>query len=42
VLRGAAVSLLVLRRVYEELGGDPTAEEYPSRNIQYPDGIEEG
>jgi len=29
-------------RVYEELGGDPAADAYPSGNIPYPDGFEEG
>ncbi|MFD1632144.1 hypothetical protein ACOZ4L_16725 (plasmid) [Haloplanus ruber] len=41
-LRQAGVSLSVPQRVYEELGGDPAAEEYPSANIPYPDGFEEG
>ncbi|MEE6209297.1 hypothetical protein U3A55_03855 [Salarchaeum sp. III] len=41
-LRQAGVSLYVPQRVYEELGGDPAAEEYPSGNIPYPDGFEEG
>lgn len=41
-LRQAGVSLCVPQRVYEELGGDPTADEYPSGNIPYPDGFEEG
>ncbi|MGB9966412.1 hypothetical protein [Halobacterium hubeiense] len=41
-LRQAGVSLRVPQRVYEELGGDPAAEEYPSGNIPYPDGFEEG
>ena len=38
----AGVALHIPRRVYEELGGDPTAEEYPSGDIPYPDGIDEG
>ncbi|MFC7021180.1 MULTISPECIES: hypothetical protein [Haloarcula] len=41
-LRQAGVSLRVPQRVYEELGGDPAADEYPSGNIPYPDGFEEG
>ncbi len=41
-LQQAGVSLRVPQRVYEELGGDPAAEEYPSGNIPYPDGFEEG
>lgn len=32
----------VPQRVYEELGGDPAADAYPSGNIPYPDGFEEG
>lgn len=34
--------LLIPRRVYEELGGDPAADEYPSGSIPYTNGIEEG
>ena len=41
-LQQADVSLHVPRRVYEELGGDPAAEEYPSGDIPYPVGFEEG
>jgi hypothetical protein len=41
-VRQAGVSLVVPRRVYEELGGDPAAEEYPSGDIPYPVGFEEG
>jgi hypothetical protein len=41
-VRQAGVSLIVPQRVYEELGGDPAADEYPSGNIPYPDGFEEG
>jgi len=41
-LRQAGVSLRVPQRVYEELGGDPAAEEYPSGNIPHPDGFKEG
>lgn len=38
----AGVSLRIPQRVYEELGGDPSADEYPSGNIPYPDGFDEG
>ena len=38
----AGISLRVPQRVYEELGGDPAAEEYPSGNIPHPDGFKEG
>jgi len=41
-LQQAGVSLRIPQRVYEELGGDPAADEYPSENIPYPDGFEEG
>jgi len=41
-VRQAGVSLLIPQRVYEELGGDPSASEYPSGDIPYPDAIEEG
>jgi len=41
-VRQAGVSLRIPKRVYEELGGDPAAEAYPSGNIPYPDGFEEG
>jgi hypothetical protein len=41
-LRQADVSLRIPRRVYEELGGDLAADEYPSGDIPYPDGFEEG
>ncbi|SDK12299.1 hypothetical protein SAMN05216226_12013 [Halovenus aranensis] len=41
-LRQAGVSLRIPQRVYEELGGDPAAGEYPSGDIPYPDGFEEG
>ncbi|MFB6250832.1 MAG: hypothetical protein ABEI27_03940 [Halobellus sp.] len=41
-LQQAGVSLRVPQRVYEELGGDSAADEYPSGNIPYPDGFEEG
>lgn len=41
-VRHAGVSLVVPERVYEELGGDPAAEAYPSGDMPYPDGFEEG
>lgn len=41
-LRQAGISLRIPRRVYEELGGDSTADAYPSGDIPYPDGFEEG
>jgi hypothetical protein len=41
-LQQSGVSLRVPQRVYEELRGDPAADEYPSGNIPYPDGFEEG
>jgi len=41
-LQQADASLRIPQRVYEELGGDPAAEAYPSGNIPYPDGFEEG
>ncbi|AUV84578.1 hypothetical protein C2R22_23845 (plasmid) [Salinigranum rubrum] len=41
-VRQAGVSLRIPQRVYEELGGDPTADAYPSGNIPYPGGFEEG
>jgi hypothetical protein len=41
-VRQAGVALRVPKRVYEELGGDPAADAYPSGNIPYPDGFEEG
>lgn len=41
-LRQAGVSLRIPQRVYEELGGDPVADEYLSGTIPYPDGFEEG
>ena len=41
-LARTGTSLLIPQRVYEELGGDPTADEYPSGTIPYPAGIEEG
>ena len=41
-LRPAGVSLHIPQRVYEELGGDSAADAYPSGNIPYPDGFNEG
>ena len=41
-VRQAGVSLRIPRRVYEELGGDPAADTYPSGTIPYSDGFEEG
>jgi len=41
-VRQAGISLHVPQRVYEELGGDPTADAYPSGNMPYPQGFEEG
>jgi hypothetical protein len=41
-LQQAGVSLRIPQRVYEELGGDSAAEQYPSGNIPDPDGFEEG
>lgn len=41
-LQQTGITLQIPQRVYEELGGDPAADEYPSGNIPYPDGFEEG
>ncbi|WP_129113912.1 hypothetical protein [Halegenticoccus tardaugens] len=41
-VRQAGIALRIPQRVYEELGGDPAADAYPSGNIPYPDGFEEG
>ena len=41
-VRQAGVSLLVPRRVYEELGGDPDDEAYPSSNSRWQEGVDEG
>ncbi|WP_227380330.1 hypothetical protein [Haladaptatus halobius] len=41
-VRQADVSLLVPRRVYEELGGDPDDEAYPSSNSRWQEGVDEG
>ena len=41
-LRQVNVPLRIPQRVYEELGGNPAADAYPSGNIPYPDGFEEG
>lgn len=38
----AGVSLLVPRRVYEELGGDPAADAYPSGTVSHPQAFEDG
>lgn len=38
----AGVSLRLPRHVYDELGGDSEADTYPSGEIPYPDGLEEG
>ncbi|WP_458210954.1 hypothetical protein [Haladaptatus sp. NG-SE-30] len=40
--RQADVSLLVPRRVYEELSGDPDDEAYPSSNSRWQEGVDEG
>lgn len=41
-LRQADSTLLIPQQIYEELGGDPVSEEYPSGNIPYSDGFKEG
>lgn len=41
-LRQAGISLRIPQRVYEELGGDPAADAYPSGDIPYSSGFEEG
>lgn len=41
-LQEAGTSLYIPQRVYEELGGDPAADAYPSGQIPYPDGFVEG
>ncbi|WP_436925962.1 hypothetical protein [Halosimplex amylolyticum] len=41
-VRSAGVVLTVPRRVYGELGGDPVADEYPSGDLPYSTGFEEG
>lgn len=41
-VRGAGVSLRVPRRVYEDLGGDPDADAYPSGDVPFSDAVEEG
>jgi hypothetical protein len=38
----AGISLLVPRRVYEKLGGDPDDEVYPSSNSRWQEGVEGG
>ena len=40
-LRRADESLLVPEHVYEELGGDPAADAYPSADVPYSKGFEE-
>lgn len=41
-VRQAGVSLRIPQRVYEELGGDPKADAYPSGDIPSLDGFNEG
>ncbi|WP_267164427.1 hypothetical protein [Halovenus salina] len=41
-LQQADASLQIPQRIYEELGGNPAADEYPSGNIPYPEGLKEG
>lgn len=41
-LRQSGISLRIPQRVYDELGGDPVADEYPSGTIPYSDGFKEG
>ncbi|WP_306055737.1 hypothetical protein [Natronococcus wangiae] len=41
-IRQAGVSLLIPRRVYLELGGEPDDEPYPSSTIPWQEGIDEG
>ncbi len=41
-VRQAGIALRIPQRVYDELGGDPAADAYPSGTIPYPDGFEEG
>lgn len=41
-VRQAEISLLVPRRVYRELGGNPDDEPYPSSTIPWQAGIDEG
>ena len=41
-LRQADSALVIPQHIYEELGGDPVSEEYPSGNIPYSTGFEEG
>jgi len=41
-IRQSGTELVIPQRVYEELGGDPTVEEYPSGDIPHPDGFEDG
>ncbi|CCQ34970.1 hypothetical protein HLRTI_003087 [Halorhabdus tiamatea SARL4B] len=41
-LQQAGVSLRIPQRVYQELGGNPAADKYPSGDIPYADGFEDG
>jgi hypothetical protein len=41
-VRQAGVSLLIPKRVYLELGGEPDDEPYPSSEIPWQEGIDEG
>ncbi|CCQ33010.1 hypothetical protein HLRTI_001110 [Halorhabdus tiamatea SARL4B] len=41
-VRQAGISLRIPQRVYEELGGDTAAEEYPSGDVPYSAGIRSG
>lgn len=41
-LQETETKLLIPQQVYEELGGDPAAEEYPSGETRWKRGLEEG
>ncbi|NGM69099.1 hypothetical protein G6M89_08775 [Natronolimnobius sp. AArcel1] len=41
-VRTAGITLYVPRRVYEELGGEPSDEAYPTSSMPWQEGIEEG
>lgn len=41
-LRGSGASLHIPQRVFEELGGDPTADVYPSGTTPISEGLEKG
>lgn len=41
-LRQSGQSLLVPQHVYEEMGGDPAADAYPSGDVPHAQGFEEG